>query len=235
MGFKDQDILVIGGASGIGKASAELFLAQGARVTIADHPDALSAVTAPLRTVALDVSALATLYETAATVGTFDALVITAGVTHFMPTEHEDPAAFMSVLQTNLAGRFFALRAFAGKVRDGGSIVVSGTVLANDYFFGAAALSSGFAATRLLAKTFAVELAPRHIRVNAVSVGPIDTPAWTKAGATDEDRAGVAKRTLLGRLGKAEEAAGAILYLCSDAASYVTATELVVDGGWRAA
>lgn len=240
MQFKDQGILIVGGTSGIGQASARAFADAGANViltgTSAETAEAAAkALSRPGAGAALDLAETARIANLADSLPTLDAVVITAGVTHFAPTEFETPEAFTQTLQVNLTGTFFAIRALAPKLRDGGAIVLTTTVLAHDYFFGATALSASRAGLEVALRTFAVELAPRAVRVNAVSVGPIETAAWDKVGATEADRDSVRARVPLARLGRAEEVAEAILFLASTRASYITGHALAVDGGWSAA
>jgi NAD(P)-dependent dehydrogenase (short-subunit alcohol dehydrogenase family) len=240
MQFTNHQILVIGGTSCVGLASARALADAGANViltgTRAEAAAAAgSALSRPGRGLALDLADLAGIARLAESLPSLDAVVITAGVTHFAPTEFDTPEAFADVLRINLTGTFLAVRALAPKVRDGGAIVLTTTVLARDYFFGATALSASRAGLEVAVRTFAVELAPRAIRVNAVSLGPIETPAWEKVGATEADRESVRARVPLGRLGQAEEVAEAVLFLASARASFITGHALAVDGGWSAA
>ena len=240
MQFKDQQVLVIGGTSGIGLASARALADAGARVTLTGTraeaaAAAASALSRPGIGLALDLADPAGIATMAEPLPPLDAVVITAGVTHFAPTEFDTPEAFAQVLRVNLTGTFLAVRTLAPKIRDGGAIVLTTTVLARDYFFGATALSASRAGLEVALRTFAVELAPRAIRVNAVSLGPIETAAWDKVGATETDREGVRARVPLGRLGRAEEVAEAVLFLASARASFITGHALAVDGGWSAA
>ncbi|MEO0913576.1 MAG: SDR family oxidoreductase [Pseudomonadota bacterium] len=232
----DRHMMVIGGTSGIGLATAQMFARSGAKVSVSGRTQAASLAAAQAiggDAVALDLNAPSAMEEIASGIAPIDGLVITAGTTYFAPVEYDTPEAFSAILQSDVAGSFFALRALAPKLRDGGAIVLTTTVLSERYFFGATALSSARAGISTIMRTFAVELAARGIRVNAVAVGPIDTPAWEKAGATEEDRESVRQTVLLGRLGQAEDVARAIAFLCSDQASFITAAELPVDGGWR--
>ncbi len=240
MQFNDQTIFVIGATSGIGQATAHAFADAGANVTLTGTNAKVAATAAsklprPGKGLRLDLADPAGIATLAQGLPQLDAVVITAGVTHFAPTAFDTPEAFAHTLQVNLTGTFFAIRALAPKVRDGGAIVLTTTVLAKDYFFGATALSASRAGLTVALRTFAVELAPRAVRVNAVSVGPIETAAWDKVGATEADRQGVRARVPLGRLGRADEVAEAILFLASGRASYITGHALAVDGGWSAA
>lgn len=240
MDFQNKTALVIGAGSGLGRAAALRLAEQGAVVWASARTEATSravavAIGKPDQAAALDLANAAQVEAVAALLPPLDVLVVTAGVTHFAPVEYETSEAFLETLNINLLGTFLALRALAPKVRPGGSIVLTTTVLSKSYFFGATALSASRAGVGVLLKTFAAELAPRGIRVNAVAVGPIETEAWDKAGATAEDKDGVAAKVLLGRLGRPEEVAEAILFLASPRASYITGVELSVDGGWNAA
>jgi NAD(P)-dependent dehydrogenase (short-subunit alcohol dehydrogenase family) len=238
--LNQQDVLIIGGTSGLGYAAAELARQHGARVsitgrTLAGAEVAASRLGPEVRPLAVDLTNIPETIKILEGSGEYDVVIVTAGVTHFAPTEYEDPAGFAETINANLTGTFFAVRQLASQVRAGGRIVLTTTVLAKTYFFGASALSASRAGLSVVLRTFAKELAPRGIRVNAVSVGPIDTPAWEKAGATEEDRGNVARQVALQRLGKASEVAEAILFLASTRSSYITGHELAVDGGWALA
>lgn len=237
MPFSGKRVLVIGGTSGIGLSTARAFSDQGADVIITGtNKDAANDVANKLslkqEPAQLELSDNEAIRSFANSMEALDIIVITAGVTHFAPNEDETPHNFESTIRVNLSGTFFAVQELSKKVVDGGTIVLTTTVLAHDYFYGATALSASRAGLEVAMKSFAVELVNRGIRVNAVSLGPIDTPAWDKAGATEEDREGVKSRVPMGRLGTPHEASAAILFLCSDEASFITGHSLVVDGGW---
>jgi NAD(P)-dependent dehydrogenase (short-subunit alcohol dehydrogenase family) len=239
MEFQNKKALVIGAGSGLGRAAVLRLAEEGADVWASARTEdgsriAAQALGARGHAFALDLTNAVQIEAAAAAVPPLDVLVMTAGVTHFAPVEHDTAEAFLNTLNVNLVGAFFALRALAPKVRDGGSIVLTTTVLSRSYFFGATALSASRAGVGIALRTFAVELAARGVRVNAVAVGPIETESWDKVGATADDKAGVANKVLLGRLGRPAEVAEALLFLASDRASYVTGIELAVDGGWNA-
>jgi NAD(P)-dependent dehydrogenase (short-subunit alcohol dehydrogenase family) len=239
MELKNQRCLVIGGSSGIGRAVAGLLHAEGAEVTLtgrtaASAEEAAKDIGPSVKPMALDLLQAHEIATLAGAVTTLDVLVITAGVTHFAPTEHDDPAAFDETIRTNLSGTYFALQALAPLLNDGARVVLTTTVLSRSYFYGATAMSASRAGLAVVLRTFANELVGRGIRVNAVAVGPIETPAWDKAGATEEDKAGVRSQVPLGRLGRAEEVAQAILFLATSRSSFVHGQELAVDGGWSA-
>jgi NAD(P)-dependent dehydrogenase (short-subunit alcohol dehydrogenase family) len=239
MELKNQRCLVIGGSSGLGRAVAGLMQSEGAEVTltgrtVASAEAAAKDIGSNVKWMALDLLQARDIANAASVVKGLDVLVITAGMTHFAPTEHDDPAAFDETLRTNLSGTYFALQALAPTLSDGARVVLTTTVLSRSYFYGATALSASRAGLAVVLRTFANELVPRGIRVNAVSVGPIETPAWEKAGATEEDKAGVRSQVPLRRLGRAEEVAQAVLFLASSRSSFVHGQELAVDGGWSA-
>ena len=240
MEFAGQKALIVGGTSGVGFATAQLLLRLGADVTITGRTsDTAVAAAARLarhvRPLPLDMADASSLQAVAAVTGDLDILVVTAGTTHFAPTEHETADAFSQTIEINLRGTYLVLQSLARQLRDGARLVLTTTVLSKRYFYGAAALSASRAGVGVVLRTFAKELAPRRIRVNAVALGPIETEAWDKAGASADDKAAVAQTVPLGRLGSAFEAAEAIAFLVSARSSFVHGHELAVDGGWSAA
>jgi NAD(P)-dependent dehydrogenase (short-subunit alcohol dehydrogenase family) len=237
--LKNQRCLVVGGSSGIGRAVASLLKTEGGDVTLTGRTAASAEAAAKdigsdVKSLALDMLQARDIARAATAVKGLDVLVITAGMTHFAPTGHDDPAAFDETVRTNLSGTYFALQALAPVLSDNARVVLTTTVLSRSYFCGATAMSASRAGLSVVLRTFANELVPRGIRVNAVSVGPIETPAWEKAGATKEDKAGVRSQVPLRRLGRAEEVAQAVLFLVSSRSSFVHGQELAVDGGWSA-
>ena len=114
----------------------------------------------------------------------------------------------------------------------GGSIVLNTTTLAQTALTGEAIYSASKAAVRSLARSFSMELLDRQIRVNAVAPGPIETSIWSKMELPPEVAESVLKRTPIGRFGKPEEIAKAVLFLASDDSSYMLGEEILVDGGW---
>ena len=143
------------------------------------------------------------------------------------------------MLQINLTGVFITVAAAAPYLREGASVILTGSVLANAGLAGYAGYAATKAGVRSMARAFASELADRNIRVNIVSPGPIATPIWGAAAATPEAQqafAAYASRSIpQGRLGTADEVARAVLFLASDESSYVQAADLAVDGGMNGA
>ena len=251
--------LVAGAASGIGRATAVLFAREGARVLAADidesATDKLTAAASEgtsIRAMRLDVTSepdwefvVARLLEHWQRL---DILVVSAGVTHAAPVDQITLEAWRRVMATNLDGAFLgtkhAVRAMRGLGR-GGSIVLVSSASGIKAAPGASAYAASKAALRLFARSVALECAGDGIRVNTVHPAGVRTPMWTATdfwqgllvehGGDEESAWGaLAANTPLQRFAEPEEIAQAILYLASDGASYVTGTELVVDGGFTA-
>jgi NAD(P)-dependent dehydrogenase (short-subunit alcohol dehydrogenase family) len=243
-GLRGRVALVTGAASGIGRATAELFAAMGARVVACDvDGDAGADVVAGMHDaifVSADVTddaAVAALVAAARdSYGRLDCAVNCAGVgggdaaTHDYPDEQWD-----RIVATNLRGTWLAMRREIEAMLaqgDGGAIVnVSSTLGVRG-----SALASPYSASKHgvlgLTRTAAVEYAPAGIRVNAVCPGAIDTPMMDR---TFEQFPGFRESLIgfvpMGRMGRPEEVAGAIAWLCSDAASFITGEALAVEGG----
>lgn len=246
----NKTVLVTGGASGIGLASAKLMHGAGARVAIAGRDQrrldkARSAIGDDLLTLEVDALSTKSLRSMAARVkeafGGVDVFFANAGVAYTTPLSSTSEEVFDTIMDTNVKSVFFSLQAVEPIMRDGGSVILNTAWLNQVGAPGRAALSASKAAVRSFARTFAAELRGRRIRVNAVSPGLIDTPILKGVGQSEfpgqteaefnEYLAQAAKQIPVGRLGQPEEIAAAVLFLASDASGYMLGSELVVDGG----
>jgi NAD(P)-dependent dehydrogenase (short-subunit alcohol dehydrogenase family) len=236
--------LVTGGTTGIGLAAARLFQAEGARVVITgQNPDTLGAARRELGEEALAIRADARNVADATRIadelrsrfGGVDVVFLNAGVAGFAPLEASDEAFYDDQMNTNVKGVVFALRAVSPLLRDGGSVVINTSVVGQRGFANTSVYSATKGAIAAFMRAMAVELAPRGIRVNALSPGPIETPIFGKLGlpdaAIDDFRTSTIARIPLGRFGKPEEVAAVALFLASPAAAFVTGAEVPVDGG----
>ncbi len=236
--------LITGGTSGIGLATAKLFLEQGARVAITGRStENLEMARTFLGDQAIicksDTSDLTEIRSLMATLkeefGQLDILVLNAGVALPAPLEAVTEESFDQTLNTNFKGVFFTLQGGVRLLRDGGAVVITTSITnqlgsPNFSVYGACK-----AALRSLVASMALELIPRGIRVNAVSPGPIATPMFDRLGLPEEIsraiREEIQAKSPARRFGTSEEVAQAILFLASSDASYMVGEEIVVDGG----
>ncbi len=244
MGKLDGKIaLISGGSSGIGAVTARLFQAEGATVVVTGSSQtSVDAAKAELPGIEVVVSNAADIAATKALVdqvkakhGCIDVLFVNAGIAKFAPIEQVDEAFFDSQFDTNVKGAFFLMKHAAPVIPDGGAIILTASVAgAGGGLGGGTIYGSTKAALRSFGRTFARELAPRAIRVNTISPGPILTPILDKGGFTPAQKegfiAGASARIPMARMGTSEEVAAAALYLAADA-TYTTGAELFVDGG----
>lgn len=241
MRFQDKTVVVFGGNSGIGLATAKAFQAEGARVAITGRNQAtLDAVAAETGMLALrsDIASVAdskaALDRIASAFGPIDILFVNAGVGGFAPVDQVSEAFWDEVHAVNLRGCVFAIQQALPHLRDGGSIVITGSIGSVLALPGNLAYAAAKAGLRAAARIFATELVSRRIRVNMVSPGPTETPIF-KRNATDEEVA--AQREMMRanvpmkRIAAPEEIASAVLFLASSEASYITGVDLFVDGG----
>jgi NAD(P)-dependent dehydrogenase (short-subunit alcohol dehydrogenase family) len=244
MRLANKTALITGGNSGIGLATARLFIAEGARVAITgrkqDTLDAAKAELGPnLLAIQADVTDAAATERAVATAveafGPLDIVFANAGIPGSTPLGDTTLAAFEQVLSTNLTAVFFTVQAASAHLRDGASIILNGSVHAVMGWPGYSAYAATKAGVRAMSRVLAAELAPRRIRVNTVVPGATRTPIWDRlapdAAALAALEAKISKMVPLARLGDAEELAKAVLFLASDDSTYVSGTELVVDGG----
>ena len=244
MRLSNKIVLVTGGTSGIGLEAAKLFKQEGATViVVGHHPDRLKSAAGdlgdgvtPLRG---DVSNRSEV-ESAVTqireqFGRIDIVFANAGMGLAAPLGAVTEDQIDKQFGVNFKGVFFTVQKVAPLMGKGSSIVVTTSFLNDVGTPGLSILSATKAAVRSLVKSLAAELAPRGIRVNAVSPGLINTPFHSKLGLSqkqlDETASAFVARIPLHRFGEAKEIAKAALFLASDDSSYVTGAPFLIDGG----
>lgn len=244
MTLSGKTAVITGGNSGIGLATARLFAREGAKVAIIGRDSkTLDAARQELgdKVIAIkaDVSSLeqvgAAVKEIEAKLGKVDILFANAGIAEFTPMDQVNEAFFDKTFDINVKGLFFTTQKFAPLMRDSGAILFTTSVVNKKGWPGTSVYSASKAAVRSLARTMAAELQPRKIRVNAISPGPIETPIYGRMGMSPEAvkqlADGVLQQTPMHRFGSADEVAKVALFLASDQSSYLTGTEIGVDGG----
>jgi NAD(P)-dependent dehydrogenase (short-subunit alcohol dehydrogenase family) len=239
-----QAVLITGGTSGIGRATAELLHERGARVMVTGSNDESVAVArAKLPQEILVVRAhAASLEDTArlmqeaeAAFGQITGLFLNAGIFASGHIESVDEATWDQLFKVNAKGQFFTLQKALPLLTDGASVVITVGIGATRGMAGAGVAAGSRGALLTMIPSFAVELAPRKIRVNAVSPGAINTPIIAKTGLPPEQVTAVKQAMAEGipfqRLGQAREVATTVAFLLSDDATYITGENLVVGGG----
>lgn len=241
MRFEGKSVVILGGNAGIGLAAARMFHAEGAKLALTGR-NAQTLVKAAQETEALGiVSDMGVVADSAAAMaaiadglGGIDVLFVNAGVGGFAPITEVTEAFWDGIHSVNLRGAFFAIQHALPLMRDGGSIVITGSIGAVTAVPGNVVYAAAKAGLRAIARIIGKELLPRRIRVNMVSPGPTDTEIF-KRDATPQEIESL--RTMLsgvvpiGRMGTAEEIARAALFLASDEASFINGVDLYVDGG----
>lgn len=236
--------VITGGSSGIGLATAERFVKEGAHVYIfgrrqSELDKAVAKIGKNVTGVAGDVQDLESLdwlYDKVATDGRkIDIVVANSGYVDSTKLADVTVESFNRNFETNARGVLFTVQKALPLMRDGGSIILTSTIAALRGVPGRSAYSASKTALRSYARTWTMELKDRGIRVNVITPGPTDTPlieAQVKSKAeADEARAKHASNIPLGRMARPEEIAAAMLFLASDDSSFVAGTELLVDGG----
>lgn len=245
MGFSGKNVIVTGGTTGIGLATAKLFASQGARVLLLGNDaervaNAVAEIGETSEGLAIDIGQtvqLSRLSERIKANGNkVDILICNAGICLTSRIAEVEEASFDREMSVNLKGAIFTAQACLPFIPNGGSILFTTSV--NDVLGipGQLVYSATKAALRSVVRTLAAELAPRGIRVNGVAPGPIDTPIFDKFSSDPkvvaDAKAFEANLTVAKRLGRPEEIAQAFAFLASPAASYITGVDLRVDGGW---
>ncbi|NEW94268.1 SDR family oxidoreductase [Rhodopseudomonas sp. BR0M22] len=244
MRLSGKTALITGGNSGIGLATAKLFVTEGARVTITGRDRArLDAAARELGAQALaveaDVTDIAAIENAAARAaerfGKLDIVFANAGIPGSTPLGGTSLSAFEQVIRTNLTAVFFTVQAALPYLNDGASIILSGSVISVLGNPGFAAYAASKAGLRGMARVMASELSPRNIRVNVVAPGGARTPIWKDAAPTDQAMAVLEQRiaaaTPLGRIAEPDHIAKTVLFLASDDAAHIQSAEIFVDGG----
>ncbi|KAA5533548.1 SDR family oxidoreductase [Taibaiella lutea] len=244
MNFTNKNVVITGGSTGIGLATAKAFINAGANVLITGkNPDNLQKAAAEvnnpkLKTIVSDTSDLtgiAALESAIAEAGNqVDVLYLNAGIAKFASIENTTEEEFDSQFNTNVKGLFFTLQKLIPHLANGSSVLLTSSVVATGALANAGAYSATKAAVNAIGRIAANELAVKNIRVNIVSPGPIDTPIFGKSlphDVIDNFKAGMSENGLIKRLGKPEEIADTVLFLASESAANITGVELLVDGG----
>jgi NAD(P)-dependent dehydrogenase (short-subunit alcohol dehydrogenase family) len=236
--------LITGGTSGIGLATARLLYERGFQVMVTGrNPETLAAASRELGDgiVVLQADARSlpdsdrVAEEVRTRFGQLTTLFLNAGISRPAPVLSVDEATYDELFTINAKGQFFTLQKVLPLLADGASIVFTVGVAVSRGRAGGSVTAGSRGALLAMVPSLAAELAPRRIRVNAVSPGAIETPIWAKSGASPDTLAktmeSVSARIPFGRFGTAAEVAGVVAFLASDGASYVTGQNIVVGGG----
>jgi len=243
MGKLGGKIAVITGAtSGMALATAKLFVEEGAYVFITGRRQeqldkAVKEIGKNTTGVQGDAGSLSDLDRLYARVkaekGRVDVLFASAGVGEFgVPIESVTEAGFDKVINVNIKGTLFTVQKALPLMPDGGAIIMNGSIASVKGFGGLSVYNASKAAIRSFARSWTIDLKARKIRVNVLSPGTIDTAVFV--GVPQEVRDQFVSLIPMGRIGRPEEIAKAALFLASDESSYITGTDLIVDGGMLA-
>jgi NAD(P)-dependent dehydrogenase (short-subunit alcohol dehydrogenase family) len=237
--------LVTGGSSGIGLATAKQFVNEGAYVFVTGRREqelatAVKEIGTNVTGVQGDVSNLGDLDSLFAQIkrekGRLDIVFANAGVARYAPLDSITEELYDSIFDINVKGLLFTVQKALALMPDGAAVILCASIVASKGLSANSVYSATKAAVRSFARTWTTDLKARRIRVNAVSPGSIDTPGLSDLLASSE--VGEQRKKLisdavpLGRFGTPEEIAKAVVFLASDDASYITGTELFVDGGF---
>jgi NAD(P)-dependent dehydrogenase (short-subunit alcohol dehydrogenase family) len=236
-----KNALITGGSTGIGLATAKRFVDEGAYVFITGRREpelnaAVKEIGENVTGVQGDVANLGDLDRLFAQIkrekGKLDIVFANAGITPMTPLGNITEEDYDSLFNANVKGLLFTVQKALPLMPDGGSIILNASIVASKGFGGWSVYSATKAAVRSFARTWTTDLKDRRIRVNALSPGYIDTPPW-RAKNVAEIRANIMSSGTvpLGRFGTADEIAKVALFLAADDSSYITGTELFVDGG----
>jgi NAD(P)-dependent dehydrogenase (short-subunit alcohol dehydrogenase family) len=245
--MKNQTILITGGTTGIGLATAKLLSAEGAKIIVTGrNPETLAAVQRELPGIIViksdsgSLSAARSLGgEVKKHVDRLDGVFLNAGIATHTPFESESPQNFDDGFNINVRGPFFQLQSLLPLLGNPSAVVFNSSLGASIAIPAESVYCATKAAVSSLGKTLAVELAPRGIRVNVVSPGMVETPILNKLGLPGEQQKNLrpkfAAKSLLKRIGTADEVAQLVRFLLSEESSYIIGTESIIDGGLRLA
>ncbi|RZJ56089.1 MAG: SDR family oxidoreductase [Flavobacterium sp.] len=240
--LENKVALVTGGNSGIGYAAAAVLAERGAKVIVTGrNKEALDRAEKELNVTGIvadqsDLKSIDNLVvEVAAKFGKIDTIFLNAGIAAFAPLESASEDHFDSIMNVNVKGVYFTLQKLLPILNDGGSVIFNTSVNASIGMPNSSVYAASKGAILSLNRVFATELAPRKIRINAISPGPVETPLYGKLGLEQAEVEGLGAllgdKILLKRFGKAEEIGKTVAFLASDDSAFITGTEIVVDGG----
>ncbi len=242
--LKGKTALITGGTTGIGLATAKLFLQEGARVAITGQDagrvtEASSMLGSNAIAIRADVASAVDMAAVAERLkdefGGLDIIFANAGIAKPMPFAEVDDTNIDTQIGVNFKGVIYTIQKMLPILRNPASIILTSTTLTEQGFAGMSVYSATKAAVRSLARTLSAELIGQGVRVNVISPGPIETPIYGKMGMSAEalqQMAGMVLGTVpVGRFGQADEVAKAVLFLASDDSSYILGEDLLVDGG----
>jgi NAD(P)-dependent dehydrogenase (short-subunit alcohol dehydrogenase family) len=244
--MQNHTILVTGGTTGIGLAAAKLLSAEGAKVIVTGrNPATLAAAQRelPAGTVFLqsDSGSLADAQALGAEVkkhaAKLDGAFLNAGVAQFGPIEAMTPRHYEDMFNINVRGVYFQLQSLLPVLGNPSAVVLNASVVAGINFPHSSIYSATKAAVVSLGRTLGAELAPRGIRVNTLSPGPVETPIFSKLGLPPAEAKGlvdsIGASTLLKRAGRPEEIARLVRFLLSEDSGFIIGEDVVIDGGIR--
>jgi NAD(P)-dependent dehydrogenase (short-subunit alcohol dehydrogenase family) len=245
MRLEGKIALITGGNSGIGLATAKQFVNEGAHVYISGRRDtelaaAVKEIGKNVTGIQGDVSKLGDLDRLFAQIkrekGKLDIVFANAGVAAYAPFGKITEEHYDSIFGINVKGLLFTVQKALPLLPDGASIILNASIVASKGLSANSVYSATKAAVRSFARTWTTDLKDRRIRVNAVSPGPIETPGLddllASAEGGEQRRKMITSIVPLGRFGTPNEIAKAVVFLASDDSSYITGTELFVDGGF---
>jgi len=241
--FSNQNVLITGGTSGIGLATAKRIVEEGGRVMVTgmseshlkDAKDALPDNAVVVKNDASDVSAASDLAKAAKDFGPLDAVFLNAGYGDFKPIEDSDADFFDAMNQVNVRGPVLHMKALKEQLGDACSVLLTASVSPYMGQARGAVYAGTKGAVTAMTRAWAAELAEKNIRVNSIAPGPIETRFFDSIDLPEEEREkmtnSIKKRVALGRFGTSEEVAAVATFLLSDDSSYVTGSQYMVDGG----
>jgi NAD(P)-dependent dehydrogenase (short-subunit alcohol dehydrogenase family) len=243
--MKNKVILITGGTTGIGLATAQLLISEGAKVIVTGRNTVTLDAAKKILPNAIVIQSDAEDLNSAQALGSvvkehtdhLDGAFLNAGIVTSAPFENVTPQEYDSQFNVNVRGLYFQLQSLLPLLKNPSSVVFTSSIAGSM----AAPTSSVYSATKAAVSSFgrvlAIELAPRGIRINVLSPGPIDTPIMGKAGFDEETQKGfvatLIEKSTLKRLGTAAECAKAARFLLSADSSNIVGTELTIDGGFR--
>lgn len=244
--MKNKTILITGGTTGIGLATAQLLSAEGAKVIVTGrNPETLAAAQQLLPAGSVIIKSDSASIDDAQALGSevrkhvakIDGAFLNAGVGQFGPVEAMTPKQFDDMFNVNVRGPYFQLQALLPLLANPSAVVINASVVAGINFDHASIYAATKAAVVSLGKTLGSELAARGIRVNTLSPGPVHTPIYGKLGLAEDVRQqlvdSLSSGTLLKRAGHPGEIAKLARFLLSEDSSFIVGEDVVIDGGVR--